>query len=52
LPEREIRGLQELAESKLKVDRKVLVPQSLHEWRGDVELVPLWAWLLNMGVSG
>ena len=49
LPEREIRGLRELTESKLKVDRKVLVTKSLDEMQGEVELVPLWMWLLNMG---
>ncbi|MFP4422294.1 MAG: DUF4143 domain-containing protein [Desulfococcaceae bacterium] len=50
LPERGIRGLRELGESKLKVDRKVLVTKSLNERRGEVELAPLWTWLLGSGL--
>jgi predicted AAA+ superfamily ATPase len=50
LPEREIRGLRELGESKLKVDRKLLVTKNLDERRGEVEVVPLWMWLLGSGL--
>jgi hypothetical protein len=47
IPDREFTGFQELAASNIKPDRLLLITKHAEGVEGDVEMAPLWAWLID-----
>lgn len=47
IPDREFTGFQDLMASNIKPDRRLLITKHAEGAEGNVEMAPLWAWLLE-----
>jgi predicted AAA+ superfamily ATPase len=47
IPAREITGFQDLTASNIKPDRRLLITKHAEGAEGNVEMAPLWAWLIE-----
>ena len=47
IPDREFTGFEDLATSDIRPNRRILVTKHADESKGDIEVMPLWLWLLE-----